>query len=278
MASPYTEVTSAFDEGDGFDLTVSLDYGFELHSAEIKREFDGLSMTSPDDPLPEVKDLLFEQSRHLIVPRLELGIFTDLSVSVALPLVMADSRTLKLDQRTEPVIDRANSTTIVDGFLPINGFDADDPDTGFATGDTIFRGPGRAGLDQLHLGLTWAAMNQSREPSQPIWKLGAEFRLAIGSPMQLDRLDPDSQTSVGRGLHEIKLWTSLAKRAGWAEPFAEIWWQAPIGTTDDSAFFDLGFGQNRAQAQQRAGTRFGVDATVWERAPDNQRITLGLTG
>lgn len=278
-AGPYTEVASAFDEGDRFDLTFALDYQFAIRRAEIKREFSGLTEppVAPTDPLPVVKDLLFSGNRHVLIPRLELGVFTDLSLSAALPVVIADSRELEFDGRTSPRIDRNNSTTIVDGLLPANGFDADDVNNGFADGSTIFRGPNRSGLDQIHLGLAWAPMNQSRDDTKPTWKIGAEVRLAIGSPMKLDRSDPSRENSVGRGVHEIRIWTSMAKRVGWAEPFVEIWWMAPVDTAEDSAFADLGFGQNRANAQQRAGTKFGFQAIAWDNPEDNQRISIDFS-
>ena len=279
-ANPYTEVASAFDDEDSFDLHVTVDYGFTIRRAEIKREWNRNFENDPvlaSDPLPVVKDLLLEGSRHFVVPRMELGLFTDLSLSVAMPIVITDSRTLKFDDRAGDLVNRVNSTTIVDGLLPQNGFNAADPASGFAEGSTIFRGPNRAGLDQLHLGLAWAPMNQNRDRSKPFWKIGAEARLAIGSPMKLDRMDPDSETSVGRGVHEVRVWTSIAKRIGWAEPFFELWWLAPLGNAGDSPFEEVGFGQNRADLQQQAGTRFGFHAVAWSQGEFGNSLVLDFS-
>jgi hypothetical protein len=228
-----------------------------------------------------------EGARHTLTPRIEIGVFTDLSLSVALPIVLSRSRTLKLDQRAQPCvfpgtgdeptcIDRTNSSTIGDDLLPASGFDADGAD--LSTGDTIFRSPTRRGLDQIYLGMTWAPMNQRRDRTKPTWKLGAEARVAIGEPMRLDPQAPAGDTSVGRGVHEVRLWTSFAKRMGRAEPYMEMWWLAPLGVTGDSAFRDLGYGLERPQSQQQAGTRFGVEATLWHRPVRNQRIALDLSG
>ena len=224
-ASPFGETASAFDEGDGFDLHLSLDYELSIRRAAVKREYAGFDGTGPDDPMPIVKDLLFSGSRHTLVPRAELGIFTDLSLSLAMPIVLGDTRKLEFDQRSTPCvfpgagvptcINAANSSTVVDGLLPATGFDANDPTgPGFtdASDPTIFRGPTRRGLDQLHLGLTWAPMNQLRDDTKPTWKLGAEIRLPIGKTMRFDRDDPNSKTGVGSGLYEVQLWTSMAKR------------------------------------------------------------------
>ncbi|GAB4563911.1 MAG: hypothetical protein Tsb0020_13510 [Haliangiales bacterium] len=262
-ASPHSEVASALDEDDRFDLHLTLDYGFELHRANVLREYAGLPGTAPTDPMPLAKDLRYAGSRQLLTPRLEVGVFTDLAFTVALPLVLSDSRSLSFSSG----IDRSTSTTVRDGLLSDSGFNADDPNgPGFATGDTIFRGPGRAGLDQIHLGLVWAAMNQTRDNTKPTWKIGAEPRLAIGSPMRLDATDPGSDTGVGRGLHELRLWTSFARRVGWAEPYMTIWWLTPLGQSGDSAFESLGFGQESSAAQQRGGVTFGAEFEVWRRA------------
>ena len=176
-----------------------------------------------------------------MIPKLEVGVFHDVWIYGALPIVVTDSRHLDFDQRDTPCtfgpdgpcINRTNSSTIADGILPMNGFDAGDPAVGFtdAGNPLIFRGPTRHGLDQVHLGLGWAPMNQRRDDTKPTWKLGAELRIAVGKPARLDRADPGHETGVGSGVDEVRLWTSIARRRGWAEPYVELWWQAPIANT-----------------------------------------------
>jgi hypothetical protein len=289
VAGPTAEVASAFDENDLVDVHVTLDYDIDVERAVILREAVGFPGTNPLDPLPKIKDLILEGARHTLTPRIELGVFKDVSLSVALPIVLSRSRTLKFDQRARPCvfpgtgeeptcIDRTNSSTIGDGLLPASGFDGADPEgSDLSTGDTIFRSPTRRGVDQLHLGITWAPMNQRRDSTKPTWRLGAEARVAIGKPMRLDPQSPASDTSVGRGVHEVRLWTSFAKRMGRAAPYVEMWWLAPLGVTEDSAFQDLGYGLQRPQSQQQAGTRFGAETTLWSRPVKKQRIAFDLS-
>jgi hypothetical protein len=293
-AGPDAEVASAFDPGDGADLHLTLDYQLTVRRAAIKREYAGFEGTAADDPMPIVKDLVYAGTRHTLTPRAELGIFTDLSLSVAMPIVLGDSRRLKFDQRSTPCvfptpggpaptcIDASNSSTVSDGLLPATGFDADDPDgPGFtdASDPTIFRGPTRRGLDQLHLGVTWAPMNQQRDDTKPTWKLGAEVRLPLSKPMKFDRDDPDGTTGVSSGLYEIHLATSVAKRLAWAEPYVELWWRAPFASKASAAFQPLeqDFGQIRTSAQQHAGTRFGFAAIAWDRPADEQLVAVDLS-
>ncbi len=277
-ANPYHQVSSAFDEGDAYDVNVSVDYRLELHRASIRREQSGLPGTDPNAATPVVKDLYFRGSKHIIEPRVEVGVYTDLALSLALPLVLYQGSSLDFDQRggscvfpgegpSPTCVNRDNSSTVLDGLLPADGFDADNPSgPGFNDGAKIFRGPSRAGLDQVHLGLVWAAMNQARDDTKPVWKLGAEFALAVGSAMKLNRADPDSETSVGRGLHELKLWTSFAREMRLLTPYVELWWQTQIATTDDSAFQSVGFGQERSSAQQKGGVRIGFEAVVYDKS------------
>jgi hypothetical protein len=290
-ASPESEVASAFDRGDKLDIHLRLEYRYSARRAAIKRELSGLDGADPDGPVPLVKDLVVRSARHEIVPRLEVGVFTDLAVTAALPIILRDSRRLDLDQREgsdcvfpeDPgaanCIDRTNSTTIRDGLLPPEGVDATggtlDPD-----GATIFRGVNRHGLDQLHVGLVWAPMNQERDSTKPTWKLGAEVRVAVGRTMTYDREDPDSSDGVSRGIHELRLYTSMARRLAWAEPFFEVYWQGAIGARGRAPLDppSPAFGAQQTAAQQLAGGRFGFEAIAWESGSEDERVGLTLSG
>ena len=285
-AGPDDVVTSALDDVDGFDLTFNLDYRFETRRAAIRRERVGLPGTSPGDPLPVRDDLVFDSQRHVLTPELELGLFHDVWLSAALPYVVTDTRTLSFDRRDTPCslspgrcVSRANSSTIQDGILPDNGYDAHDPAVGFANpdGDMIFRSPDRSGVDQIRLGLGWAPMNQRRDDTKPTWKLGGEARIAVGKVATLEPGNPESATGVGTGVHELRLWTTIARRIGWAEPYVDLWWQAPIGMKSGSPFQNPGFGARNTDKQQEAGVVFGVDAAAFSRPDDDQRVSLDLS-
>ncbi len=274
-AGPDSEVASSFDEDDGFDLHVWLDYEFRLRTASIRREQVGAPGTDPTDAVPVGDDLLYSSSQHLLVPRLELGIFHDLAITAALPIVVLDARTLELADG----VDRDTSSTITSGLLPRNGYDADDPATGFPDerDPMIFRGVDRSGLDQLHLGAVWAPMNQRRDDTKPTWKLGAELRLSVGAPAKVDARDPDAETGVGSGVHEVRLYTSMARKIGWAEPYVQVWWLAPIKAKQKSLFDDPGFGSKSIAKQQEAGTRFGFEAIAVDQRETGQRVSLDLS-
>jgi hypothetical protein len=240
--------------------------------------------------MPLVKDLLFRSTRQEIVPKLQLGIFQDLWLSASLPIVVRDTRSLSFDQRATPCIfpddpegrgptciNARNSTTIADELLPPDGFDSLDPGQGFdGGGSMIFRGPNRAGLDQVHLGLGWAPMNQLRDSTKPTWKIEAQLRVPMGKVMRFNRAAPNRQTGVSRGVTEVRLQTSMAKNVGWAEPYFEMFWQAPLSVDKSAplAALDPAYGATSMSPQQRAGTTFGVEAVVWESPEDRLRVAV----
>lgn len=288
LAGPASEVVSGFAPDEDTSLQLSIDYELDIRRSAIGRERVGAPGTLRTDPVPVVRDLVFAGSRHTIVPRLELGLVRDLSLGFAVPFVLSDQRTLEFDRRSSPCdfdgddrtcVNRGSSTTILDGLLPMTGYDGENGGAGFGSTDPmIFRGPTRSGFDQVHVGLIWAAMNQRRDDTQPTWKLGAEARIATGKIARFVPSAPDSATGVGRGVHELKLWTSIARQLGRAEPFVEAWWLAPFATKDGSPFADPGYGARNTMPQQEAGVRFGVEAHVVERSDDGSRMSLEASG
>jgi len=286
-AGPYSDVASAFDPDDGFDLHLTFDYRLDVRRSAIVREDVGRPGSTAQNGIPVVRDLIFAGSRHTVVPRLELGLFRDVSFAVALPLILADERTLELDQRDTPCdfdganatcVNRTTSSTFVDGILTGTGFDGQNGGAAFDPDDpTVFRGPTRHGLDQVHLGLTWAPMNQARDSTKPTWKLGVEGRFAVGKIATIDAANLDGSTGVGRGVNELRLWTSMARRIGWSEPFVEAWWQAPISVKKTSLFDDPGFGARSTMPQQEGGIRFGFEGYAVDQGDDGARLTLELS-
>lgn len=272
-AGPASVVPSAADVGDPLDFHARVEYGYAVERASIERE----SVGPGADPLgatPQQLDLAFEQFRHTITPRGELGVYRDTWLSVALPIVIAQSRELSLQDG----VDRDSSSTLRDGILPFDGFDARDPGTALP-GDLVFRGASRSGLDQVHLGLGIAPMNQQRDATKPTWKLGAELRLAVGKVMRFDAMRTDDQTGVSRGVHELRLWTSMARRYRRTEAWFEMYWQAPIAAKDGSLFEDPtngDFGATNTMPGQRAGIGFGIEAYIVDDAINNNRISVDL--
>jgi hypothetical protein len=252
------------------DVYGEVDYSYELSSSTLLRERIGAG-SDPDGGIPVVRDLEFKQFKHTITPRLQVGEYRDTFIYGALPIVITQVR----EHSLTPGLDRTQSSTVVDGLLPADGFDVRDPGTPTAEG-LMFRGPNRHGLDQVHLGLGVAPMNQLKDPTKPTWKLGAEIRLAIGEMMKFDPTKPDDNHGVSQGVQEMRLWTTFARKIGRAEPWVEVAWQVPLTPRDGSLFKDPGFGARSTLKGQQAGIAFGLELYALEQPVEQTRISLDL--
>jgi len=270
-ANPASLVPGGIDSNGRVDVIGTVDYEYEHDSSTVWRESDRDPTADPNGPLPSHRDLAFSQNKHTLTPRLAVGIFHDTFFTAALPVIISQSRELVLDTG----VDRAGSSTVIDGLLPMAGYDAHDPTTA-PTGDTMFRGVDRHGLDQIQLGLGIAPMNQARDDTKPTWKLGAELRLAIGQVMKFDPMAPGANSGVSSGVHELKLWTSFDRKLDWIEPWVQIFWQVPIGVTKESLFQNPGFGAVNIDKCQTAGVEFGFEAYAIDQAAEHNRISLDL--
>ena len=251
------------------NIFATLDYTFEADSADIMREHVGPGV-DPNGPVPLQKDLVYHQARHTITPRLEVGVLRDTWIYTALPIVVGQSREL----RYASGVNAMTSSTIQDGLLPVGGFDAQDPTTP-PGGDLAFRSVGRGGLDQWHIGIGVAPMNQARDDTKPTWRLGAEARIAVGKVMKFDPRNPTANTAIGSGVHEIRLWTTFDRRLGWAEPWVELFWQVPLASTSSSLFQNVGYGATNTDKSQQAGVNFGFEAYALD-TPDKNRVSIDL--
>jgi hypothetical protein len=257
--------------GASTNVLVRIDYEYEQDKSALLREHVGDPGADPNGPLPVQRDLAFKQFRHTITPRADVGLYHDLWISAALPIIIQQARELRLDTN----IDRTTSSTFIDGILPPGGFDARDPSTP-PPGDLVFRGANRKGLDQVYLGLGYAPMNQAKDDTKPTWKLGAELRLAIGKTMKFDPAATSTETGVSSGVHELRLWTTFDRRLGWAEPWMELFWQTPIAVKSDSLFVDPHYGSKNTSKGQQAGVSFGFEGYAVDDTANRNRISLDL--
>lgn len=283
-AAEVTRVASSFDQdfnGNAFGLHFGVSYDFDFKKAAILRESEGRV----------ARDLIYRQLRHTVTPTLEIGLWHDISVYVGLPVVVSDNRNYQFDKElgsdcvfATPGGDQANcvnkfnSTTIRDGLVGPNGFDAFEdaaPQSQFTEPDTdlIFRAPTRRGLDQIHVGMKIGLLNQERKAHLPKWVVGLEGRFAIGKPMTFSRdielRDPEGNHRVGRGVHELGVWTALSREYRWLDPFFGAYWRQAIRA---------GRTEFEGTPQSETGTYFGTEIIAWENKTQQKKVALLLAG
>lgn len=273
--NPASLVASAADPGDPADLYLRLDYDYAVETASLWREAVG-GAVDPLDPIPRVSDLEFKQFRHRLIPRADLGVFTNTSITVAMPIIIGMQRELTL----APGVARDAARAVTDGLLPAEGFDSRDPGTPLA-GDLMFRSPSRSGVDQIHVGMAFALMNQDNDDTKPTWKLGGELRVPIGRVMRFNAASPESETGVGSGLYEVRVWTSVARRYKRTEGWFELFWQAPVAEKDTSQFYvpsSERFGGTNLKAGMKGGVAAGLEVYALDDRVTGNRISLDLGG
>ncbi len=296
QAAEVTRVASSFDGDNKFDFHFGVGYDFNFKKAALLREWSDAN--NPSSTV--VRDLLYQQFRHVVTPSMEIGLYKDLAVYVNVPIVVADSRTYSFDQDADPCVygdgatiqnpatcvNHDNSTTIRDGIIPRDGFDATNPSNpygqfGGTDSKTIFKGATRRGVDQLHVGLKYAILNQDRLSHMPKWVIGIEGRFAVGKPMTFSRdtqtSDPSGNHSVGRGTHELGVWTALSRRYRFLDPFFTAWWYQAI-RAGNSEFKDYGGAQDRVNPQSQLGVTFGTEIVPFERKAKGQKVAVQIRG
>jgi hypothetical protein len=303
QAAEITRVASSFDKDNKFDLHFGVGYDFNFKKAALLREWSDAN--NPQSQV--VRDLLYQQMRHVVTPSLEIGLYKDLAVYANIPIVALDTRTYSFDQGASDCVyddgmrnpdnpatcvdqssgGRANnSTTIRDGILPQGGFDATKPDQPYGNfngtdNQTIFKGANRQGVDQVNVGLKYAVLNQDRLSHMPKWVIGLEGRFAVGKPMTFSRdittSDPKGNHTVGRGMHELGVWTALSRRYRFLDPFFNAWWYAAM-PSGNSQFKNLGGAQDRVNPQSQVGVTFGTEIVPFERKAKGQKVSIQLRG
>ncbi|MBC8071712.1 MAG: hypothetical protein IAG13_25530 [Deltaproteobacteria bacterium] len=299
-AAEVTRVATAFEEDNRFDIHFGVAYTYNFKSASILREWN--SGAAGDDQNRLVKDLRYRQQRHLLTPSLEIGLWHDLALYMSLPITLSDQRDYSFDQRQdncvygdqvppEPeatCVNKNNSTTVRDGIVPRDGFDASsngDPFNQYTGPGTelIFKGPVRRGLDQLNVGLKYGILNQAKRAHMPTWIIGAEGRFAVGRTMTFSRDivddDPSGNHRVGRKIHELGLWTSISRRHRFLEPYFTAFWRQSL-RAQGSEFKDYSSSgaQGTVSPQSTAGMSFGTEIVPFERKAKSIKVSVLLEG
>jgi hypothetical protein len=92
QAAEVTRVASSFDGDNKFDLHFGVGYDFNFKKAALLREWSDAN--NPSSTV--VRDLLYQQFRHVVTPSMEIGLYKDLAVYVHIPIVVADSAHVQL--------------------------------------------------------------------------------------------------------------------------------------------------------------------------------------
>jgi hypothetical protein len=307
--SEVVQVVDAFDEGDLFDLHLSLGYQSTWKSAKILRES---SLTDPgfsDGGYSRANLNVAEYSQQVsrLNTRADIGLYQDLALVIRLPIILSDDRELKGVDGSE-----GSQTFSLQG----------------APGEQLFRlpfkSPTRSGVEYLAIGLDAAVMNQARDATKPTWVLGIEGRFDVSEPMHAcnpsrqglsvnDGLDPSVEqqecaeigdinrngvggeypapvergslegafsggrkAGVGRGVTALEAHTFVARRVKYIEPYGGF--RALLEFQNDGS--DYGATDLKGSLVNHPPFRgtmiFGLNVIPWEIRDAFQRLAFDL--
>ncbi len=257
-AAEVTRTVTALDQNDTFDFNLTATWVHDARSAAVNRELENGS-----DSIQVVRDLKYARTTDVLDLRTDFGILWDVGLHVDLPIVLHDSSNLTFDQG----VNAANSTFVRDGIYPAyNG-----------TSSTVFSSPTRSGIQDLGVGIAWAVFNQRRDDTKPTWTLGFDAKLDIFKDQRFNPADPNGNTAVGLGYHQLIWSTWISKRFRYFDPYFGAAYMLPI-RTNGSIFQDYGGGQTRVNPQQLATIVIGVEQIAWENPNGDQRVTVEARG
>ncbi len=295
-----TQIVDAFDEGDVFDLKLSLGYEYSSRTAPIRRE------TSIDEPGLStggyVSDKLnvakYEESTSRLLTRAEVGLYKDIALILRLPVILSHARKL----------------SDLDGSS-----DANNLNTQGVVGESLFsvpfESPTRSGIEYLAVGFDFGLMNQTRDWTKPTWVVGFEGRFNVSEPMHACNANPapgqvkcaypadinrngrrdsdivaehpdagdiplegsfsgDRDPGVSRGTTALELHTYVSKRVKYVEPYGGF--SALLEFQNDSS--DYGATDLEGSLVNRPPLRgsmiAGLEVIPWEVREKFQRISF----
>lgn len=171
----FLQIADAFDERDPLDVAISLGFQQVWKRAEIRRETLASRAARTSQTVTDSLHVAhYREQTSRLNPRVEVGLFRDLSAVLRLPIVLSNRRTLS---------GFAESTEKRE--LALTGM----PDEQlFSPG---FTSPTRSGIELLALGLELGVMNQWRNPNHPTINAGIEGRFSVSEPMHACGASPD---------------------------------------------------------------------------------------
>jgi hypothetical protein len=289
-AAQVTDVADAVDGDDPFDAHLEIKFDVRRHSGLITRE----NFQPPADGGPpkvvDTKELTFEHVRFRIRPRLEVGIFHDLSVFAEWPIVIWDQQSFRFadgtnegnstftrDQANAPGVDNWPETEgagnarqeIQNGRYGFPG----KPYNDFRLGQNGTFNGYRQGFDNPTFGVRFSPLNNERDDTKPTITLQADYTapfFAIMDPTNDALGDPQDPGPVADGAHRFHFSIAMSKRFLVLDPYFVVEYGLPLPAASGGSL--VGY-----QPRQVGGFTFGVEIIPYEDIKKHQRFAIDLS-
>lgn len=280
-------VIDAFDEGDSFDFTFRVRYGFELTRSKITQQCapGEQDRCVPGQPgVIAFRDVArYTQERHTLTLDAVFGLYRDLEIYLSVPLILLDRRSLTELQEANHSGHQPGNEMLFN--LPFNSAD-------------------RSGVDHIIVGLSWLPFSQERQSTLPNWLINVEGRFAVGDELRPscasesdaiaestgpgdDRLwftqddvsgDPSCVTEdveengpgISERTNDLLIRMTLSRRYGIVEPYIGFLVNFMFPSEGDPRY------GTASDLPLYAETHFGFEIVPWERAERQQFFRLGF--
>jgi hypothetical protein len=272
----YTDVIDAFDGPDDLiDFNVRLGFSRHQENAAITRERNPAGAFAVDDV--HVAD--YRSVRSQLVLAAEIGLYKDLMLYGALPLVFSDSRELRLPESarcdSNACRHRARTVaTVLDDAPPES-----DPSPIFQP-SPLAAARTRSGVPAVDLGVAWGITNQYRAPGLPTWVVLAEGRFSVGSPMRACLASSSCDPGKSRGTTRLLLGTRWSYRYRFIEPYLGLDHAFEWATSASSTFDPGGEGLHFSDTGLPSVTGLTLGGTIvpWEHRGRFQQFSIDVRG
>ncbi len=270
MSEPteYTDVIDAFDAPDPFDINMHLAFMRSVESSSIDREVAG----GPGTRYTHVADST--QTLNSLLLGVDVGLYQDLMVFVRLPLVLSDTRSLRL-----PSGGTCGSGPCAAIDAALRDVPAADSGSGYLF-DPSFTSPTRSGVPDMDIGVSYGITNQFRKATLPTWVVSAQNRLSIGHVMEPCASGTGCNGGISRGTARILLESRWSYRVRYLEPYLGVSYAHEWATSGKSGFSPGGAlpGYVDITPPHVLEGTLGVSIIPWEERGRFQRFAIDLRG
>jgi hypothetical protein len=283
-AAQITDVADAADGDDPFDANLELNLEYTFHRAIITRENTQRSTLDNQVRTVRVRELDYMRHRVRLKPRVEVGVFHDLSVFAEWPILLWDQRNLAFSANTT-----VNNSTIGRDMTKAPVVDAwDDPGPQYgipgvqrqqehnAWGFNLDQNGSfqkiRSGLDYPIVGGRWSPVNNERDPTKPTITLQFDYKVAfIPLPVaQADGEPPATEVSLfaADATHRFHGVFAISKRFLLLDPYFQADYTFPLAAS--TAVLGL-------EPRHDGGFLLGMEIVPYENADLDQKFAVDLS-
>ena len=281
-AALITEVQSSFDEGDPFDIKLSLSYQFNSWNSLITREriASGKQLdndtTQPGEVVAANK-LEYKRKFHEMHFTAAIGLYHELELVLDLPWSFGDQSSLDFHPslKSDPACSGDLHSCVADIDPSGNRWNAGSSATSdMPLIDLPWEGTKRGGIGNFGVGVRWAPWHNDRDPAYPSWLIGMMVRFPAYGKKWVMTADNDY---VADGLYHIELNTAISRRvAKWFEPYFDL--HGHLRFASDKSLFDEenSATQTLVSPGHSMGMILGAEFIAWEVKEKEQFFSIDI--